>query len=81
MVVPGAFLGMGAHLASPTRSVARGVVMGLAALGLGFFLDIRHSAPPADEVRYYFTHLSKNQLPLAMIVLGGFLGFLSLIHI
>lgn len=77
MVLPGACLGLGAHLAAPTRSTPRGVVLGIAALLFGVFVDCRTNInPPFDDLRYYFTHLAEyNQLSLLMIVVGGIVGF------
>ena len=76
MVVPGACLGLGAHLASPTRSTARGVVLGIAALIYGVLVDCKTNLPPFDDVRYYFTHLANvGQISLLMIVVGGVVGF------
>ena len=76
MVVPGACLGMGAHLAAPTRSLTRGVVMGLAALAFGVIVDCMTNAPPFDDLRYYFTNISRvKPMSLLMIALGGVVGF------
>ncbi len=76
MVVPGACLGLGAHLASPTRSTARGIVLGIAALLFGVFVDCRTNLPPFDDLRHYFTHISGvSQMSLLMIVVGGVVGF------
>ena len=76
MILPGACLGLGAHLAAPTRSTSRGVVLGIAALLFGVFVDCRTNAPPFDDLRYYFTHISGvSQMSLLMIVIGGIIGF------
>jgi hypothetical protein len=77
MVLPGAALGLGAHLSSPDRSTIRGVIFGIAAVLVGFFAEWYVRPFNADESLGYFVR----HIPLLkswtflMIGLGGLFGF------
>ncbi len=74
-VVPGAFVGLGGGLLSARRSIARGVICGLGALGLGLFAVWKHLAVP-ESLGYFMSHLHElSLLMMIMIALGTFLGF------
>jgi len=60
LVLPGALLGLGCHLAAGHRSVTRGIVCGLAALILSLVSEWYHFAFKADpSFRYFLTHLDR----------------------
>jgi len=74
-VVPGAFVGLGAGLLSARPSRIRGVICGVAALGLGLYLEWKHFAV-GDTFGFFLTHLHQRlPLSLIMLALGTFLGF------
>ncbi|MGA2863467.1 MAG: hypothetical protein ABSF95_03160 [Verrucomicrobiota bacterium] len=76
LVLPGALAGLGGGLLVKDRSVLRGVVCGLFALGLGFFSDWR-MAPfiGGRSFAYYLTHIHLLQpITLIMAAAGGVLG-------
>ncbi len=76
-VVPGALVGLGSGLVSNRPSRARGVICGVAALGLGIFAEWRN-APFRDDdsLGYFLSHMTLlPPLVLVMIALGGVLGW------
>ena len=76
-VIPGAFVGLGGGLLSSNRSVIRGVMCSIGALGVGLFADWKHFPMVADKsFGYLVTHVfEKPPLVLIMLALGTFLGF------
>ena len=76
-VVPGAMVGLGGGLLSARPSRVRGVVCGLAALGLGLFAEWKNFPFVADDgLGYFLGHVHQLQpLTLIMIALGTFVGF------
>ena len=79
LMVPGAFLGIGAGWAARGRSVPLGVVCGILALALGIFSEWRTAPFAADSsLAYFLTHLDKLQpITLIMIAVGSFFGYTS----
>ena len=77
LIIPGALLGLGCALLSRARSLTRGVVCGLAGLGLGLFVEWKFSPFLADGgFVYLLTHVHKLQgATQLMIVVGGVLAF------
>ncbi len=76
-VVPGALVGLGSGLVSNRPSKARGVICGIAALGLGIFAEWRN-APFRDDdsLGYFLSHMTLlPPLVLVMIALGALLGW------
>jgi hypothetical protein len=76
-VFPGAFVGLGGGLASARPSTTRGVILGVAALGLGLFAEWKNFPFVADEsLPYFLAHVHQlKPLTLIMIALGAFLGY------
>ncbi len=77
LVLPGALLGLGGGLLVRDRSSARGVVCGLAALGLGLFTDWRVEPFIKDSsLAYYLGHIHQLQpITWLMITAGGGFGY------
>ena len=77
MIVPGASLGLGVHLASLDRSKIRGAVFAIAALILGLVVEWWYFPFLADESFTYFLRHTAKILPvhLLMIALGGLFGY------
>jgi hypothetical protein len=76
-VVPGALVGLGSGLVSNRPSRTRGVICGIAALGLGIFAEWWNAPFKADEsLGYFLSHIFQLQpLVLVMIALGTLLGW------
>jgi hypothetical protein len=77
LMLPGALAGFGASLVVNNRSVLRGVLCGVFAVGLGLFAEWRF-APFIKEssLGYFLTHLGQLQpITLLMIAGGGTLGY------
>lgn len=77
LVLPGALLGFGAGLLAQHRSMARGVICGIAALGLTVYTASRvWKLPDGDTFSYFVTHYHQLSAPtLLMTAVGTVLGF------
>ena len=77
MVLPGAFIGLGAGAVSGRRSVGLGAVCGVAALVLGVFIESRWMPFVADRsLSYFLAHLGEVKwFDLAMIGVGALFAF------
>jgi fucose permease len=77
LVLPGAMLGFGSGLLAQHRSMLRGVICGVAALGLTVFTAFRLWKLPEDEsFSYFVTHYhTLSSATLLMTVAGTLLGF------
>lgn len=76
--LPGAMVGIGCGLLAQGGSRVRGILCGLAGLGLGIYSDWCQSPPfKADPgLGYYVVHLYQVELvTLILIGLGGFLSY------
>src|SRR4051794_6135163 len=73
LMIPGALLGVGCSLVARHRSLARGVVCGVAALLLGLYAEWRYWPFKADpSYAYMVTHFYLlKSLTLLMIGFGG----------
>src|SRR4051812_23994911 len=73
LMIPGALLGLGCSMLAQHRSLARGVVCGLAALALGLYTEWRFR-PFVDDrsFTYLVTHFYLlTPITLLMLVLGS----------
>ncbi len=77
LIIPGAFLGLGCGLANQHPSTIRGVLCGVAGLGLGIFTEWKYSAFKADSsLAYFLAHLTDlSPVTLLMIGVGAFIAF------
>lgn len=78
LMIPGAFLGFGCGLLARHRSVARGIVCGIAAVGLGLFAEVRYRPFVADDsFQYFFTHVKDLSLvpTILMLAIGALIAF------
>jgi hypothetical protein len=77
LMIPGAFLGLGCSLAARHPSTIRGILCGLAALGLAIFTEWKFRPFEADQsFSYLVTHLtSLTPVTLLMIGVGAFIAF------
>jgi hypothetical protein len=77
LMIPGAMLGLGCSLLAQQRSLARGIVCGVAAVALGLYSEWRIFPFVADpSFTYLVTHIHLlKPLTLLMIGLGGAFGF------
>jgi hypothetical protein len=77
MMIPGALLGLGCSMLAQHRSLARGIVCGVAAVLLGLFTEWYCFPFLADDsLKYFVAHLGDlKPLTLLMIGVGGLLGF------
>ena len=77
LVIPGAFLGLGCSLLARHTSTVRGIVCGVAALGLSLFTEWCHWSFKADPSFQYFLLHVKDLTPvtLLMIAVGTLIGF------
>jgi hypothetical protein len=77
LMLPGALVGIGASLLVSNRSVLRGVLCGLFAVGLGFFAEWRFAPFIKDHsLGYFLAHVADLQpITLLMIVAGGVFGY------
>jgi hypothetical protein len=76
LMLPGVLAGAGASLFVTDRSVARGALCGVFALGLGLFAEWRFAPFIKDpSLGYFLVHLHQLQpITLLMIAVGGVLG-------
>jgi hypothetical protein len=77
LMIPGAFLGLGCSLATSHPSTTRGILCGIAALGLAIFTEWKFWPFAADEsFSFLLTHLtSKSPVTLLMIGVGAAIAF------
>ncbi len=77
LMIPGAFLGLGCSLAASHPSMIRGLLCGIAAVGLAIFTEWKYWPFAADEsFSFLVTHLtSKGPVTLLMIGVGAFIAF------
>jgi hypothetical protein len=77
LVIPGAFLGLGCSLLARHTSTMRGIVCGVAALGLSLFTEWYHWSWKADpSFQYFLLHVKDlTVVTLLMIGVGTFIGF------
>ncbi len=77
MVLPGALVGLGCGALLGTKSNAMGIVCGLCALLLGFFIEWQFAPFVADRsLNYFITHIHQlRSMTLMLIVIGALLGF------
>jgi hypothetical protein len=77
VILPGAFLGLGAGLLSRERSSLRGAVLGLAGFLLGSYADWELYPFKADDsFGYFLSHIHRIEpVQLLMIALGGFFAY------
>jgi hypothetical protein len=77
LMLPGALVGFGASIFANERSVARGVLCGVFALGLGLFAEWRFAPFIKDpSLGYFLAHVAQLQpITLLLIAGGGFLGY------
>jgi hypothetical protein len=70
LIIPGALLGLGCSLLAQHRSSVRGVVCGVAALGLGLYTEWRFWPFAADESLSYFLKNVGNLKPVTLLMVG-----------
>ncbi|MCX6923955.1 MAG: hypothetical protein NT154_12215 [Verrucomicrobia bacterium] len=77
LMLPGGLAGVGAGLFVSDRSVLRGILCGVFALGLGLLAEWRFAPFIKDPgLVYFLAHLNQLQpITLLMIAGGGFLGY------
>jgi hypothetical protein len=77
LMIPGAFLGLGCSLLARHPSTIRGVLCGVAGLGLAIFSEWKFRPFAADEsLSYLLTHLtSLTPVTLLMIGVGAAIAF------
>jgi hypothetical protein len=77
LMIPGALVGLGASMLSMHRSPARGVVLGVAALALGLFIEWKFRPFKADgSFTFLLKHVSDlTSITLVMIAVGGVFAF------
>jgi hypothetical protein len=77
LIIPGAGIGLGCGLLARHRSLIRGIICGLAALGLGLYAEWKYFPFVADpSFGYLVAHVHElKPLTLLMIGVGAFLGF------
>jgi len=77
LMLPGALAGFGASLFVSDRSVRRGVVCGVFAVGLGLFAEWRFAPFIKDpSLGYFLAHIGQLQpITLLMIAVGGVFGY------
>jgi hypothetical protein len=73
LVIPGVFLGLGAHLLARKGSLLMGLLCGLLALLLGIYTEWRFAPFLADDsLRYFLTHMTAlKPMTWIMISVGG----------
>ena len=77
LMLPGATAGLGASVLARDRSVLRGVICGLFAVGLGLFAEWRF-APfiKDDSLAYFLAHIAElRPITLLMIAVGAVFGY------
>jgi len=77
LMLPGGLAGFGASLCARDRSVMRGVLCGVFALGLGLFAEWRFAPFIADaSLGYFLAHVGLlRPITLLMIAAGGGFGY------
>jgi hypothetical protein len=70
LIIPGAFLGLGCSLLARHPSATRGVICGLAALGLGLFTEWWFSPFKADDSLTYFLKSVGSLSPVTLLMIG-----------
>lgn len=70
LIIPGAFLGVGCSLLAQHPSTIRGIVCGLAALGLGLYTEWNFWPFVADESLSYFLKNVSNLKPVTLLMIG-----------
>ncbi len=78
LAIPGAALGLGCLLASPDRSQIRGVMCGVVAVVLGYFVEWRYRPflEPNEGLAYFAAHLPQlSVLTHVMIAVGAIVAF------
>ena len=77
LMLPGVLAGVGASLFVSDRSVPRGALCGVFALGLGLFAEWRFAPFIKDpSLGYFLVHVHQLQpITLLMIAAGGVLGY------
>lgn len=77
MMIPGAFIGLGASLPTQASSRRRGLVCAAAAMGQGVLMEWRFFPFLANSgFRYFVRHfLEINSVHLAMIATGAFFAY------
>jgi hypothetical protein len=74
-MIPGAFVGLGCSLLARHQSFVRGVICGVAGLGLGFFTDW-YTNDTDDTFGVYLQNIKNiNQVILLTIVIGTVIAF------
>jgi hypothetical protein len=74
LIVPGAFLGLGCSLLAQHHSVARGILCGVAALGVGLYSDWRLAWPGAGGMSQYMSDLTGRPVTLLMLGIGALIA-------
>jgi hypothetical protein len=77
LMIPGAFLGLGCSLLSQHGSMVRGILCGLAGLGLAIFSEWYYGPFKADSsLSYFLTHItSLSPVTFLMIGVGALIAF------
>jgi hypothetical protein len=77
LMLPGAMAGLGASLLVSNRSVLRGVLCGLFAVGLGLFAEWRFAPFIKDQgFGYFLAHIADlRPITLLLIIAGGGFGY------
>ena len=77
MVLPGALVGLGCGALLGTKSNVMGIMCGVSALLLGFFIEWQFAPFAADRsLGYFITHIHQlRSMTLILIVIGALLGF------
>jgi hypothetical protein len=70
LMIPGALLGLGCSLLAQHPSTARGIVCGLATLGLGVFCEWKFFPFAADGTLSYFLKNLSSLKPLTFLMIG-----------
>jgi hypothetical protein len=70
LMIPGAMLGLGCSLLAGHKSTIRGIVCGLAALGLGIYTEWRFFPFAADDSLSYFLRNMTSLKPVTLLMIG-----------
>ena len=70
LIIPGAFLGLGCSLLAQHPSTIRGIVCGVAALGLGLYTEWSFWPFNADESLSYFLKNVSSLKPVTLLMIG-----------
>jgi hypothetical protein len=71
LMIPGALLGLGCSLLAQHPSTIRGIVCGVAALGLGLYTEWHFFPWNADNSLTYFLKNVTNLKPITLLMLGA----------